>query len=248
MGGFLILLSLAVAVLSLIGVVRGRILFVQGRGRAALGLVLAFILFVVGGAALPASAPKDSAPASGSTEPAAPTETPRPEAKAPASQPQPAAPAPSGPSIETQRADFKAWYDKVMNIQNRADKAMGEYQKIADDLAKGSATLVDAYAATKSLRDVQAAAQSAMYGLKAPTSLSGADQQKLNKATQDLATGIFSRRTALDKVLRYLDEQKPSLIANAQDDLKMANSFMIQGIVPIVEVQTALGIELTATP
>lgn len=235
------LLSFAVAIMSLIGVIRGRIWFVQGRGKSALGLVAAFALFIAGGTALSASSPKTSAPTNG-------TKVAAPAAQAPVGQPTSSAPAAPGPSIETQRADFKAWYDNVMAIHDRADKAYAQYQVVTKAMTNGTTTLVEAYSAIESIRDAQAAGQSAIYSVKPPTSLSKSDQEKLSKATEYLSTGLYSRRTALDKVLKYMDEQKPSLLSDAQGDIKMADSFMIQGLAPILEVQAALGIEATATP
>jgi hypothetical protein len=45
-------------------------------------------------------------------------------------------------------------------------------------------------------------------------------RKTLNEAISDLSTGLYTKAEGFEKVLEYLDEQKPSTLSEAKEELK----------------------------
>ncbi|MGI6553834.1 MAG: hypothetical protein ACOX2P_00085 [Bacillota bacterium] len=67
-------------------------------------------------------------------------------------------------------------------------------------------------------------------------------RKTLNEAISDLSTGLYTKAEGFEKVLEYLDEQKPSTLSEAKEEFEMAQGFMMGGIAKIVGVQMELGL------
>lgn len=146
-------------------------------------------------------------------------------------------------SLEEQREAFLQWEREVTSLHQIADEASVKHDEILAALGAGE---IDEYEAYSEISDVKKIIDNAWHNLskvEAGESLSQERIKQLNAAMSDLTTGLYSKIGGMEKVLEFLDDQKPSLIEEAQDKFKMANSFMMDGIGKYIEVKVDLGLE-----
>lgn len=144
-----------------------------------------------------------------------------------------------------QKTTFSDFYDEVMRIHGQADKAMAEYQTALAEASESENILtayVVAYSSISDTRDTVKSSWLALEDVTVPSSLSSEHNEALEESKDLLTSGLFTKQEGLAKLLQFIDDQKPSQLAEAQSKLEKSDEYMIMGVAKLVGVQSELGL------
>lgn len=138
-----------------------------------------------------------------------------------------------------------AFEKSVYALEGTMSPIMDAYQEAMDGLGNGSVDVYTAYEATENARKAAKHLQTEFFGLEVPDSLPKDVKKLLNGATSDLSTAYYSKVEAFDYVLKFFDDQKPSYMSKFKEEISMSDSFIMSGIMKIIEAKTAVGLDMT---
>lgn len=139
-----------------------------------------------------------------------------------------------------------AFEKSVYALEETMSPIMSTYQEAMTGLGNGTVDIYTVYEATENAKKAADHLQSQFYKLNVPESLPKDVKEKLNAATSDLSTAYYSKGKAFDAVLEFLDDQKPSHMSKFKDEIAMSDSFVMNGILKLMEAKEAVGLKLDA--
>ncbi|NUU80060.1 hypothetical protein [Paenibacillus xylanilyticus] len=139
-----------------------------------------------------------------------------------------------------------AFEKSVYALEETMSPIMSTYQEAMTGLGNGTVDIYTVYEATENAKKAADHLQSQFYNLNVPESLPKDVKEKLNAATSDLSTAYYSKGKAFDAVLEFLDDQKPSHMSKFKDEIAMSDSFVMNGILKLMEAKEAVGLKLDA--
>ncbi|WP_336761518.1 hypothetical protein [Paenibacillus sp. USHLN196] len=139
-----------------------------------------------------------------------------------------------------------AFEKSVYALEETMSPIMSTYQEAMTGLGNGTVDIYTVYEATENAKKAADHLQSKFYNLEVPEGLPKDVKTKLNGATSDLSTAYYSKGKAFDAVLEFLDDQKPSHMSKFKDEIAMSDSFVMNGILKIMEAKEAVRLKLDA--
>lgn len=133
---------------------------------------------------------------------------------------------------------------KLYAIEKPATAAGDVYKKTADKMANGQATVFDLYAAATDAKNQAENVQVELAGVSVPDGLPSDVEDLLDESKQKLSTAYYSKKQAMDHAMKFLDEQKPSELQKAKEESQMAQSFIMDGVVKMMEAKEKMGIPI----
>lgn len=149
-------------------------------------------------------------------------------------------------SKKANQKEVSAFEKSVYALEETMSPIMSTYQEAMTGLGNGTVDIYAVYEATENAKKAADHLQSKFYNLEVPESLPKDVKTKLNGATSDLSTAYYSKGKAFDAVLEFLDDQKPSHMSKFKDEIAMSDSFVMNGILKIMEAKEAVGLKLDA--
>jgi len=224
------LLSVAGIIVGIYALIKGSAprLGIKGRKVATIILCVSFLLFII---AIASDTPSETAAVD--EEPA--TE----EVAAP-----PEEPAEEEPAVYSEAAKnaFIAWESDIMIIHARADNATEAFSLILTDFGEGKTDIYSTYNEAKRTRDIVNSARRDINRVDLGDDLSDDHKSILKDAASTLSTGLFVKTEALDLILKFLDDPKPSYINEATENFNRGYIYMIEGLGAIIVVKAELGL------
>ncbi len=132
------------------------------------------------------------------------------------------------------------------DLEDTVKPIMDHYQKVMLAVSEGNATIYDAYDAATAAEKAAQNLQLAFSSLNIPKGLPKEVNELLKDARSDLSTGYYTKKEAFEAVLKFLDDQKPSNMQKFKDESSMSDSFIMSGVLKILEAKEKVGIDLTA--
>jgi hypothetical protein len=133
----------------------------------------------------------------------------------------------------------------VYDLEDTIEPIMDNYQKAMTGLGNGSVDIYTAYTAAKEARDACQYLQTKFYTMPIPEGLPEEIDALLSDASSDLGTAYYTKKEAMEYVLKFLDEQKPSYMDKFKEEISMSDQFMISGIAKIFDAKVKVGIDVT---
>lgn len=130
-------------------------------------------------------------------------------------------------------------------IEETMKPYMDNYQNALNGVSQGTVDFFTAYEATEEARDAAKNIQSQYYQMKIAKDLPKDVKKELEDAKSDLATAYYTKSEALEYVLKYFDDQKPSYMSKFQDEISMSDNFIMSGVLKVFKAKELVGIELT---
>lgn len=119
-----------------------------------------------------------------------------------------------------------------------------EYQRVMNAASNGNGDLITLYATIKKAHELAYSVNSSYLDLEIPVNIPEEDKKILEEAKETMATAYYLKTEAFDKMMRFIDEQKPSLMVEAEEDLKNSNLLLLSAISKLFEVKSKYGLEL----
>ncbi|MEK4369701.1 hypothetical protein MHI48_09550 [Paenibacillus sp. FSL H7-0942] len=137
-----------------------------------------------------------------------------------------------------------AFEKSVYALEETMSPIMNTYQEAMTGLGNGTVDIYTVYEATENAQKAAKHLQSKFYNLDVPENLPKDVKQMLNATASNLSTAYYSKGKAFDAVLEFLDDQKPSHMSKFKEEISMADSFVMKGILKLMEAKTAVGLEV----
>lgn len=233
-GVLLALAGMALFVTALLAAIRPmQRLHMGTRKRAALGLVLSFVLFGVGGSLLPepknAATGKDVAAAMAKVEPKADPKA-RKDAERKLAADQQAA----------RKADVLALWNEVLTAAEACDRAN---TAVVNSLGKSS--IYEAYGEARSGASTCRQTQSALGGLEPPESLDRTGRAAFEDVLENCSNAYLMRQTSLNQLQEVLDgDMKPSSVQEFGDRAKAAQAGVLSCVAGFMSNGMKIGLTL----
>lgn len=126
---------------------------------------------------------------------------------------------------------MRAAYLGMLELTAPCDKAVGSVGTIAAAVGNGRATTIDLYAAAKSGQERCQAAWLGVKGIEAPDGLPDEGEAALEAAVETCGSAYFLKQRAMETGMTIADGgAKPSLAVSFQEDLRAAQSGVLQCI------------------
>lgn len=143
--------------------------------------------------------------------------------------------------------DILDFEQSVYALEATVKPIMDNYQKIMLAVSEGNATIYDAYEAATNAKEAADHLQSEFFKLDVPKGLPKEVDSLLEDAKSDLSTAYYTKGNAFKAVLKFLDDQKPSNMQKFKDESSMSDSFIMSGVLKIMQAKEKVGIDITAT-
>jgi hypothetical protein len=156
----------------------------------------------------------------------------------------PEEPAEEEPAVYSEAAKnaFIAWESDIMFIHARADNATEAFSAVLNDFGEGKTDIYSTYNEAKRTRDIVDRARGDISRVDLGDELSDDHKSRLKDAAFTLSTGLFVKTEALDLILKFLDDPKPSYINEATENFNRGYIYMIEGLSAITMVKVELGL------
>jgi len=147
-------------------------------------------------------------------------------------------------TIEAQKQAVLDFEKQFFNIEKPTSLALQDFSNKAGKLGQG-VTVYDLYEAANKAKNACKNTQMIYTSLKIPDNIPDDVKKILKDAKSDLSTAYYSKSIAMDKAMKFLDEQKPSQMQEYKDEIKMADSFVINGVLKLTEAKQKIGIDIS---
>jgi hypothetical protein len=75
-----------------------------------------------------------------------------------------------------------------------------------------------------------------------PSTLPKNVRKMLNESITDMQTAYYTKKNAFKLVKQFLDDQKPSYLQKFQDEVEMANTFVMHAVIKLTQAKQELGL------
>ncbi|TEB13335.1 hypothetical protein [Pelotomaculum propionicicum] len=144
---------------------------------------------------------------------------------------------------EAQKAEILEFEKQVFATEKIATNAIEIYTTKMSDMGNGKATIYEVYSAASKAKDKCKETQFAMSKVKTPQTT-----KEINKLLDDtkseIGTAYMLKAEALDSVMKFLDDQKPSDMQNFKDKIKSADSFIMGAVMKLYQAKEKAGIDV----
>jgi hypothetical protein len=138
---------------------------------------------------------------------------------------------------EQTKQDYIAFYQKIEGM----DKTYtNDYDKMIEAMKNNDAN--GAYDYAKQAKSAAKDLQFAYGSLKDPSGLTKDQQKALDDAEESLGLSYMIKAEALDSLMKYFDDFKPSELSDFKDKGSQASTYLMTGVAGLMDVGTQLGI------
>ena len=146
--------------------------------------------------------------------------------------------------IKKQQYDMLAFENSLASVEKPAIEACLKQEKIMAQLKAGAATIFEAYEATSLAKEQCEKINKEIRFIRVPSELSKAAQELLEGVKADLIAGYDKRAKALEYMLKFIDDGKPSYEHKFNEALKNARQFSTGAALSIIEAKKQIGIDI----
>jgi len=127
-------------------------------------------------------------------------------------------------------------------IAKPADLAGKQYQKATQAVKNGQASLYTMYQAASHAKKQSSAAHIEFSALQIPDGLPKEIHELLSESKEYFGLAYFTKQTALDYILKYMDDKKMSDLQKSENDIEIAGKFIFNGALNLAMAKEKLGI------
>jgi hypothetical protein len=132
---------------------------------------------------------------------------------------------------------------KLTDTEKPALSIIADFSDVANDFGKGS-SIYDLYHAANDGEKICHTVwlQYSDLSSEIPSTLPKNVRKMLNESITDMQTAYYTKKNAFKLVKQFLDDQKPSYLQKFQDEVEMANTFVMHAVIKLTQAKQELGL------